>query len=100
MNTQKKGDRLELEYKKFKESQGYVCFKPSRVEKYGQKDMFGLFDVMGTNGVDFFLAQVKANYCSPTVKGLIDKFKVPSPIRKLVVVRKDFDSEWIEEEVI
>jgi len=98
INPVAKGRRLELNYKKFKESQGYICYKPIKSGRFTkQQDIFGLFDVVCINKKEVLLVQVKANRKIGT--GEIRSFtEHPLSVRKILAVKKDYQ-DWEEFEI-
>ena len=85
VNTRRKGNEKELEYKKIKEAQGYSCYKSPNVKFYSV-DIFGLFDLICMNEKEVLLVQVK---CAKYMKG-INKLRAftnhPKEIKKVLAI--------------
>ena len=93
MNTKKKGDRLEREYLKMKEAQGYSCYRSPNVKFYAV-DIFNLFDILCMNEKEVLLVQVKANKIRD--RKIIEEFKnYPESVKKIIAVKKDRQG-WTE----
>lgn len=87
VNSKRKGNHAELEYKKMKESQGYECYKSPNVRFY-DVDVFGLFDLICMNKKEVLLVQVKSNRVRDRKK--IASFKNhPEFVKKIIAVRYD-----------
>jgi len=112
LNKISKGLRAEREAQKILEAKGYQTFKPRR-SKFGEKDIFGKFDVIYITFGGVKLIQVKHRFENDTEQGLIDfakQYKVRTEfwIRqkgKREFVRKNYDFSgtmpilWTETEV-
>lgn len=83
-----KGIRIENEYARLKESQGYICIKV-RHDRWA-KDFFGLFDVIGFREDGGFLAQVKANGRPSQGEKLKSFNKHPKSFIKILAIKKDY----------
>ena len=87
VNTKRKGNQAELEYKKMKEAQGYSCYKSPNVRFY-DVDVFGLFDLICINKKEVLLVQVKSNRIRDRKK--IASFQNhPESVKKIIAVRYD-----------
>lgn len=87
MNNRKKGYRIEIEYIKIKEREGYTCFRPNKT-KFNDQDIFGMFDILCINKEKILLVQIKSNR-----KRNMDKQKNwlnhPANCLKILAVKKD-----------
>ena len=93
VNTKRKGNKLELEYRQMKEAQGYSCYKSPNVRFYAV-DIFGLFDLICINKKEVLLVQVKANRIRDRKK--IQAFtNHPKEVKKIIAVKKDRQG-WTE----
>ena len=98
INPVAKGRRLELNYKKKKEAEGYICYKPIKSNRFvKQQDIFGLFDMICINKKEVLLVQVKANR-KIGVNEIRNFTEHPSSVRKILAVKKDW-KEWEEFEI-
>ena len=89
MNRLAKGKRNELAYKKLLEGRGFICYKPTWNKFSKMKDIWGLFDIIGTDGKTIIVAQVKSNRCPKSVIEQIRLFKVPGCVKKVVAIKID-----------
>jgi len=96
VNSKRKGNQAELEYKKMKESQGYVCYKSPNVRFY-DVDVFGLFDLICMNKKEVLLVQVKCNH-KKDVEKIKSFVKHPQNVKKILAVK--FDRKGWEEYLI
>jgi len=104
VKTRAKGSAKELEYKKMKEAEGFVCEK-TKASRFGNQDYFNLFDVMGFRGEEGFFAQVKSNQARDAVK-FLKEFKLPKNIKKILAIKydrgvgpKEWQGKWREIEI-
>ena len=86
MNTLAKGKRHELECRKLLEEYGFKVFKPIW-NRYGEKDIFGHFDMIAINNLYVLLVQVKTKTHTKKVYNDIKAFEVPRNVIKLIMVR-------------
>lgn len=89
VNRKAKGSRIEREYKSLLESIGYSVIKTTSNGRFGDKDFFNLFDLIGFRRTDIVMVQVKSNQIRGAVKQLAEFVNIPSNVKKFVVVRYD-----------
>ena len=96
VNSTRKGRERELQYKKKKEGEGYICFKPTKSNRFvKQQDIFGLFDMICINKNEVLLVQVKsANYRKGILK--IKEFQSHPETVKKIIATKENRKEWVE----
>lgn len=84
--------RCEEELKRY----GYRTWRTRR-QRFGNMDMFGLFDVVGCHenpNISMRFIQVKTNYCPPKAIKAIKDFQMPDYCFKEVWVWKTKEKSW------
>lgn len=77
-------------------AEGYRTWRTRR-QKFGNMDMFGLFDVVGCHYNPFIamrFIQVKTNYCPPKYIRAIEDFHMPAGCFKEVWVWMSESATW------
>ena len=97
MGNVQKGNRAELEYKKKCEAQGYKVYKPPRT-KYGDNDLFNLFDMLAINKEEVLLIQVKCNQARDARRKIRSFTEHPACVKKILAIK--IDRKGWKEEVI
>ncbi len=96
VNSVRKGRERELQYKKKKEAEGYVCFKPIKSNRFvKQQDIFGLFDLICMNEFEVLLVQVKSSNYRKGIEKIKEFQKHPEAVKKIIATKEN-RREWVE----
>lgn len=97
VNAVRKGREKELEYKKKKEAEGYICFKPTKSHRFvKQQDIFGLFDMICMNEKEVLLVQVKVATYKKGFKELQSFTQHPSQVKIILAIWNSKKKIWEE----
>ena len=98
INRNAKGHRKEKRCYDDLKAEGYSLLWKTIRHKFLNIDLFGLFDVLACDGVEFRFIQVKTGYVANTVREAIRKIKLPSNCKKEIWAW--FDNEGWRREIL